>query len=178
MAVVGGSSPDPITCCSRQLPLRRKQNPYGQRGGRSPRTSLFPDRHGPSVPSILDIPAEPFSHSLAVTRWQFCVSCSPSGNVPWPEDTAAPRARAWPGRSVCSGGMQYPTPVCTRWVTWGRGTAAFIPQTGSCSQLCSGETWGQGWRGIATWLPLGGLLSPEEGCVMPALMPIIPLGLY
>lgn len=37
---------------------------------------------------------------------------------------------------------------------------------------------GQGWRGIATWLPLGGLRAPEEGYVILSLLPIIPLGLY
>lgn len=52
--------------------------------------------------------------------------------------------------------------------------AAFIPRTGSCSQPRSGEPWGQGWRGMATWLPLGGLLAAGEVCGIPPLLPIIP----
>lgn len=118
MTLVGGLSPDPIAC--RSPAAAPEQESQQQRGGTGPRTALFPDGHRPSVPSVLDIPAEPFSRSPAVTRWQFPSSCSPLGNMPQPGDTTAPCARAQPGGNVCRGGME-PSPTCLH--SWGAGGA-------------------------------------------------------
>lgn len=161
------SPPDPISCCSPAAAPEPKANPCRQRGGKGPGRAPFPDGHGPSVPSVLDIPAEPFRRSPPATRWKFRASCRPQGNVPRPGDTAAAGVRGslrWATR---------PPRTCLRWP----GDAGPLSSRGRArAPLRSAR--GQGWRGIATWLPLGGLRAPEEGYVILSLLPIIPLGLY
>lgn len=87
--------PDPISCHSPAAAPEPKANPCRQRGGRGPRRAPFPDGHGPSVPSVLDIPAEPIPRVLPATRhrataWLWGHSCCRCRGQPVLGDTATP----------------------------------------------------------------------------------------
>lgn len=107
MAVAGGSSSDPISCRSPAAAPEPKANPCRQRGGKGPKSAPFPDGRGPSVPSVLDIPAEPFrrsplaiSHVLPAARKRATAwghSCCRCQGEPVLGDTATPHLSALAG---------------------------------------------------------------------------------